>query len=110
MNIDELVNLIPEEDLRSNLSHWVNEWKKDDTDIHRLYELIAQWHGNVWFQDQKSQAEFWSNLQGFKRNAIDSLGGMTVNERLYWFGLFEEWDSSNKKGQQRIREKLHAPA
>ena len=108
MNIDELVNSIPEDRLRLNLFHWVSEWKKDDTDIHRLYEIVAKWHGNVWFQDQKSQNEFWSSLQAFKINAIDGLGGMTVNERLYWFGLFDEWNNADKKGQQCIRGKLHA--
>jgi len=33
MNIDDLVNLIPEEKLRADLSHWVNEWKRDNSDM-----------------------------------------------------------------------------
>lgn len=110
MNIDELVNSIPEVGHRADLAHWVSEWKKDDTDIYRLYELIAKWHGNVWFDDQSAQNKFWSNLQAFKVDAVDGLDGMTVNERLYWFGLFEEWDSSDSKGQQQIRCKINAPS
>lgn len=110
MNIDELVSSIEETELRENLGHWVCEWKKDESDINKLYELVAKWHGNVWFKDQAKQNEFWSNLQSFKESAVNGIGGMTVNERLYWFGLFKEWDSSNESNQQRIRSKLHAPA
>jgi len=110
MNIDELVNSIEEAELRENLSHWVSEWKKDETDINKLYALVAKWHGNVWFKDPDQQNKFWSNLQSFKEHAIDGIGGMTVNERLYWFGMFDEWDNSDEIGQQRIRNKLHARA
>lgn len=110
MNIDELVSSIEENELRENLSQWVCEWKKDESDINKLYEMVAKWHGNVWFKDQSKQNEFWLNLQVFKDKAVTGIGGLTVNERLYWFGLFGEWDSSNETDQQRIRGKLHAHA
>ena len=110
MNIDELVNSIAEDEHRISLARWVDEWKKDDTDVHNLYRLIVKWHGNVWFQNQEKHDGFRSDLQAFKESAIDGLGGMTVNERLYWFGLFEAWDHADNQGQQRIRRKLDAPA
>ena len=110
MNIDALVNSIEDDELRENLSQWIYEWKQDESDINKLYELVAKWHGSVWFKDSSKQNEFWSNLQEFKEIAIKGIGGMTVNERLYWFGLFEEWDNSDEAGQQRIRDKLHALA
>ncbi|QFS87414.1 MULTISPECIES: hypothetical protein [unclassified Marinobacter] len=110
MNLDELVTSIPEADLKAELSQWVDEWKKDSSDVNRLYELIAKWHGNTWFVDQAAQDGFWANLQSFKQQAIDGLGGMTVNERLYWFGLFDDWDSLGEAGKERLRAKLHANA
>lgn len=58
MNIDELVNSIDESELRENLGHWVFEWKKDESDVNKLYELVAKWHGNVWFKDQIKQTNF----------------------------------------------------
>jgi hypothetical protein len=110
MNLDELVASIPEADLEAELSHWVGEWKKDSSDVNRLCELITRWHGITWFADQQAQDEFWAKFQLFKRNAIDGLGGMTVNERLYWFGLIDEWSSLGDAGQKRVRTKLHASA
>jgi len=109
MNLDELVNSISEQEHREDLTHWVSKWKKDETNIHALYQLIAKWHGNVWFQNQNSQNAFYNNLQKFKHEAIDGLKGMTVNERLFWFGLFEEWDLANNSEQERIRNKIGAP-
>ena len=41
---------------------------------------------------------------------IQSPGGMSVNERLYWFGLFDHWDSSECESRDRIRAKLRADA
>lgn len=108
MNIYELVSSIEDSELRENLFRRVYEWKKDNTDINKLYQLVTKWHGNVWFKELVKQLEFWSNLESFKEEAVDGIGNMTVNERLHWFGLFEEWDSSNESNQLRIRCKLHA--
>ena len=110
MNIDDLINSIDEIELRDNLNHWVCMWKSDESDIDNLYELVAKWHGNVWFKEKSKQNEFWDDLQSLKKVAINGLGGMTLNERLYLFGLSEEWEASSEVGQRRIRNKLHAPA
>ena len=88
----------------------MDEWKKDNSDVEALGNLIGKWHGNVWFESQEDQNKFYKDFSKFKSEAIKGIGGMTVNERLYWFSLFEEWDSSNEKGHLRIRGKLHAMA
>ncbi|MBB5213105.1 hypothetical protein [Microbulbifer hydrolyticus] len=110
MNLDELVNSIPESDLRENLSHCVGEWKQDDKDIEVLTDLIRKWHGNVWFQEADASNKFHSEFQKFKSVAIDNIGGLTLNERLYWFGLFDAWGSGNETTQNRLRSKLRANA
>jgi len=44
------------------------------------------------------------NLQG-----IDGIGGMTMNERLWSFGLFDRFDLSQENKEKRIiYQKLHA--
>jgi hypothetical protein len=110
MNLDELVNSVPEVKLREQISHGVNEWKKDDSAIEKLVYLIEKWHGNVWFEDTDASNEFYARFQEFKRTAIERVGGLTLNERLYWFGLFEQWDNANEMKKAQIRTKLHANA
>lgn len=44
MNLDELVTSVPEAKLKVELLQWVAEWKKDSSDVNRLYELVAKWH------------------------------------------------------------------
>ena len=110
MNLDELVNSIPEKEQREQLFTWIQEWKKDHSDVEALGDMIEKWHGNVWFKCQEQQDKFYENFIKFKEEAIEGVDGMTVNERLYWFGLFDEWDNSNEEGQLRIRGKLHAHA
>ena len=110
MNLDELVNSVPESDLRENLLRWIDEWKQDDKDIEVLASLIGKWHGNVWFQETEASNKFYSEFQSFKSAAIDNIGGLTLNERLYCFGLFEAWEIGNEATQNRLRGKLRANA
>jgi hypothetical protein len=110
MNLDELVASVPEVELRERLFHWVNEWKNDDKDIEDLAYMIGKWHGNVWFKDTDKSNGFYERFQEFKKSAIEGVDGLTVNERLYWFGLFDQWENSNEASQLRIRAKLHAHA
>ena len=108
MNLDELVTSILETKLRDNLIRCVNDWKADDQDVDHLAFMINKWHGNTWFQKTDASDTFHSNFQKFKVTAIEGIGGLTVNERLYWFGLFDIWDKSNEQDQQRIRAKIKA--
>jgi len=110
MNLDELVASIPEVELREGLFHWVSEWKNDDKDIEDLAYMVEKWHGNVWFKDADESNRFYERFQKLKKTTIEGVGGFTLNERLYWFGLIEQWDSSNELDQLRIRAKLHANA
>jgi len=108
MNLDELVASIADVKLQQDLSHWIELWKRDDKDIDDLAYMIGKWHGNVWFQDATTSNKFHDDFQEFKKTAIEGIGGLTVNERLYWFGLFDIWDSGNEATHSRIRNKLHA--
>ncbi|WP_394390611.1 hypothetical protein [Shewanella woodyi] len=89
MNLDELANSVSESELRERLLHWIGEWKQDDQDIEELAYLIGKWHGNVWLKETDASNKFHSDFQAFKSAAIDNIGGLTLNERLYWFGLLK---------------------
>jgi len=45
----------------------------------------------------------------FKNSAIDGISAMTMNERLYWFGLFELFENvKNDNEQEKYYKKLMA--
>lgn len=112
MNLDELVNSIPESEaeLKVALKQWVEAWKQDDKSIDELGFLIGKWHSNVWFKDTNISNKFYSDFTKFKEQAIEGIGGMTMNERLYFFSLFEKWDKSNENVKAVIYRKLKANA
>ena len=48
----------------------------------------------------------WSS---FRDQAIAGIAGMTMNERLYWFGLFDEFDACpDQEAKLKIYKKLMA--
>ena len=110
MNLDELAQSIPNEDSdkRNNLITWIEEWKASDKDVNELSAMIDKWHGNIWFNNQESQRAFFNHWVHFKHVAIEQIGGMTMNERLYWFGLFEHFGSSDDESKLIIYKKLLA--
>ena len=110
MNLDELVESIQISDveLKNQLKILINNWKKDRSSIEELSNMIEKWHGNVWFSSDYSSNLFYKSWLEFKNNAINSIDGMTINERLYWFGLFEIWDLSEAESKKTIRRKLKA--
>ena len=112
MSLDDLIEAIPdaETELRKNLVHWVDDWKRNDQSLEALEHLIERWHGNVWFKDAATSNTFHRSWLNFKAEAIDNIGGMTMNERLYIFGLLDLWDASKEKERDVLRIKLKADA
>lgn len=108
MILDELVSSIPnsEIELKNQLTSFVYDWKMNNSSIEDLVYLIEKWNGNVWFKSENKQNDFYKNWIKFKTQIIDSISGMTVNERLYCFGLFDIWDKSNSESKRIIRIKL----
>jgi hypothetical protein len=110
MNLDDLVQSIPdsEADLRHQLALWIGEWKRSEDSIEQLNCLVGKWHGNVWFKETDVSNKFHQDWTQFKTEAIEGINGMTMNERLYAFGLFALWDSADEKAKSIIRAKLKA--
>lgn len=110
MNLDKLVNSIPnsEPNPKESLFKWVNEWKHNTLGVSNLEYLIGKWHGNVWFKDANVSNKFYKEFVEFRDKGIRAVNGMTLNERLYLFSLFDLWDSNNPDVQNIIRKKLEA--
>lgn len=112
MTLDDLVNSIPESEgnLRKDLAHWVDDWKKSGDSLEQLCSLIEKWHAGVWFSDANASNAFYRNWTQLKAEEIECIGGMTMNERLFVFGLLDLWDNSNAEGRNVLRVKVKANA
>ena len=112
MNLDELVSSIPdaERENRVQLAHVVDAWKNDESTVDDLEGRIEKWIGHIWFSSNAVHEQFYQAWNEFKKRGIHGIGGMTMNERLYWFGLIDSWDSLDADAKTIIYTKLKAKA
>jgi len=108
MSIDDFIKIIPddEHDLLKSSGGMIDNWKVCDDDVDRLGYLIVKWHGTVRFKREYESNKFHKMIKGFNAECIDGIGGITINERLYAFWLFEIFDTRNDKSM--IYKKLKA--
>ncbi|RTY85447.1 hypothetical protein [Flavobacterium sp. GT3R68] len=110
MNLDELVNSIPDSELelKKNFRNHIEDWKRNTESVTHLESQIGKWHGNVWFENTEVSNQFYIDYCSFRDESIKNIGGMTINERLYQFSLFDLWDLNDTETQMNIRKKLNA--
>ena len=59
--------------------------------------------GNSWFETDEDHNKIYKMWLSFRDKAILGIGGITMNERLYLFGLFEEFETyQNQESEHRI--------
>jgi hypothetical protein len=110
MNLDELVASIPdaEHDNRVRLAQIVDAWKNDGSTVDDLGGRIEKWIGHIWFSSDEAHQQFYKAWSEFKKSGIHGIGGMTMNERLYWFSLIDLWESSDSAAKTTTYAKLKA--
>jgi len=105
MNIDELAKAfrsISNEKLLNELAQYVEAWKSDDRNVKELETMVERFFGNVWLSSDEIHSKAYSLWKEFRDDAIHGIGGMTMNERLYLFCLFERFDSSNTEKEKHV--------
>jgi len=112
MNLDELTEAIrnvSSERVVQALANLLIEWKSNDETAEELKHTLERYFGHTWIkrnEDHKNLYNMWSE---FKDEIILGIEGMTMNERLYWFGLFQRFDACpNQEAKLVIYRKLHA--
>jgi hypothetical protein len=93
--------------LRNMFVARVDAWPTDSTTPAQLLDEMNRLLGNVWFSTTEIHQQAFEALEAFAQTVRD-LGGMTVNERLYFFGLFDKWDASSEADQKAIQSKIRA--
>ena len=112
MNLDELseeIRKVSSEKVVQDLSMFLLEWKDNDETAEELKEGIERYIGNTWIEKNEDHSKIYRLWSTFREEAISGVGGMTMNERLYWFGLIDDFDAcQNEKSKLRIYKKLMA--
>jgi len=85
------------------------EWKESEDTAEQLRQGIERYLGNTWIEKNDDHSKIYRMWASFRDDAIAGIGGMTMNERLYWFGLFNRYDASrNESDKLLVYKKLHA--
>ena len=104
MTLDELANELradSDEKAVQDLAEYIEEWKGDNRNAEALERMVERFFGNAWISKEAEHSKAYRLWSSFKNDAIHGIGGMTMNERLYTFGLFERFDSC-KSEEERL--------
>ena len=112
MNLDELseeISKVSSEKVVQGLSRFLIEWKDNEETAEELKEGIERYIGNTWIEKNEVHSKIYHLWSSFRDEAISGIEGMTMNERLYWFGLFNRFDAFESEDEKvLIYRKLHA--
>ena len=112
MNLDELARQIDEvstEQAAQRLCELLLDWKTDSSTAEELCDKVERYIGNSWIERDENHARVYALWSAFRDEAITGIGGMTMNERLYHFSLFERFDASHDDEERiTVYAKLHA--
>jgi len=112
MNLDELANAIkeasPEPDAQ-RIADFLIAWKATPDTVEDLRSQTERYIGHVWLSTDSIHTYIYGLWTAFVSAEIEHIHGMTMNERLYAFGLFPQFEKATTPDQRLvIYEKLLA--
>ena len=112
MNLDELVQKIREissDTVVQRLADLLLDWKTDDHTARELSDDVERYIGNSWIKSDEDHSKVYGLWTAYHDEVIAGIGGLTMNERLHWFSLFERFDAAPDEGEKlAVYAKLHA--
>lgn len=105
MNYDEYIketDRFSHDEVVSRLRKHLVAWKDDDTNVIELADSVERFFGSSWIEDEETHNHLYRLWSSFTKEAIEGIDGMTMNERLYWFGLFERFDRLRSESDKKI--------
>ena len=105
MNLDELAQAfrnISNEKLLDDLAQYIEGWKSDNQNANELKAMVEKFFDNTGLPNEEDHQKAYSLWEAFMNDAIEGIGGMTMNERLYLFSLFERFDASSTEEEKQV--------
>ena len=104
MNLDELItkiNELADDDSLNDLLGIFNEFKKNNKTVLELEHTIEKFIDSYW-PKKGNGIKIINLLNEFKNTNIKNITGMTMNERLFLFCLFDRFDSCKTDSKKEI--------
>lgn len=85
----------------------LEQWKSSAETADDLHHSVERYIGNSWTASDAEHKTVYSLWSAFRTLCIAGRGGMSINERLYCFDLFDDWDcAKTEEGRAVIRHKI----
>ncbi|EYC50880.1 hypothetical protein AZ34_07200 [Hylemonella gracilis str. Niagara R] len=82
-------------------------WRTDGRTADELHQSVERYIGNSWIASDEEHKTVYRLWTAFRDECISGLLGMTINERLFCFDLFDAWDNAGtEEGRAVIRNKI----
>jgi hypothetical protein len=112
MNLDELVIQIrgvSSDTTVQRIADHLVAWKDSPDTAAQLADTIERVIGQTWIPSDSDHSRVYALWSDFRRERIEAINGMTMNERLYAFGLMDRFYSLQSDSDRRAYyPKLHA--
>ena len=110
MTLRELLAALPEassDRAVRGLIDLLEQWRENADTAEDLYRTAEKYIGNTWLPSDAEHEAVYALWSAFKNQCIAGRGGMTINERLHCFDLFDAWDSAKTdEDRAAIRHKI----
>ena len=104
MNLDELISKIkelPDDDSVNDLLFILKDFKKNNKTVLELEHIIETFIDSYWPKKGKG-IKIVNLLNKFKNTTIKNITGMTMNERLFLFCLFDRFDTCKTESKKEL--------
>lgn len=94
MNLDDLVakiHNISADPAVQGVADQLAAWKESSDTADELAVAIERHIGHVWIASVQDHERLYALWLAFRRDSIEAIHGMTMNERLYSFGLLDRY-------------------
>lgn len=104
MILDELASSIKaasSDPVALTLADLLSQWKHDDSNVEDLESWVERYIGNTWLASEEEHKSIYCLWSEFKSETVRCIHGMTMNERLFCFGLMSRFDAARTEQERK---------